>query len=72
MKYRVSAEIEITPDEIYVEIQLQEYKDGSKKVQLNTLESQLVKGVVKVGIGEENLTVSNVSGYNWNWRQTKN
>ena len=66
-----SSEMEITPDELFVRITLKEYKQGGSKVDLNTLESQLVKSLKKLSIDEKNLTVENVSGYNWNWRKRK-
>ena len=66
-----SSELEIVPDEIFVRIALKEYKKGGSKVGLNTLESQLVKAVKRIGIPSENLMVENVSGYNWNWRKRK-
>lgn len=66
-----SSEMEITPDEIFIRIALQEYKKGSNKVDLNTLEEGLVKAVKKLGIPSEDLMVQNVSGYNWNWRKRK-
>ncbi|GAB4244931.1 MAG: SIMPL domain-containing protein [Ekhidna sp.] len=66
-----SNEIEITPDEIFLRITLKEYKNGSKKIDLNELESDLVKSIRKLGIPEEHLTVENVYGYNWNWRKRK-
>lgn len=66
-----SSEIEITPDEIFVNITLKEYKKGGNKVDLNRLEAGLVKSVKKLGIPEENLRVQNVHGYNWNWRKRK-
>lgn len=66
-----SSVIEITPDEIFVNLTLKEYKKGGSKVDLNQLESELVKSIKKLGIPEENLRVQNVNGYNWNWRKRK-
>ncbi len=66
-----SATMEVVPDEIYVQINLKEYKDGSRKVDLNQLEAELVAAVKKLKIPEENLRVQNVSGYNWNWKKRK-
>ena len=66
-----SSEIEITPDEIFVNLTLKEYKKGGDKVDLNRLEAGLVKAIKKTGIPEENLRVQNVHGYNWNWRKRK-
>ena len=70
-----SAEIEITPDEIYLDIVLKEYyKTKTSKIDISTLEKQLQDAIAKAGIPKENLTISNVFGYNpdlW-WRKKKN
>ncbi len=66
-----SSEIEITPDEIFVRITLKEYKRGGDKVELNKLESELVRSIKKLGVDQKNLTVESVYGYNWNWRKRK-
>lgn len=65
------AEMEITPNEIYVRIALKEYPDGRKKVEMNKLESELVKAVKAEDIPAENLTVENIYGYNWNWKKQR-
>jgi uncharacterized protein YggE len=58
-----TAEMEITPDIIYLNITLQEYnKDKNTKVTMATLEDQLKKAVAKAGIPEENLTIDGVDG----------
>ncbi len=66
-----TAEIKVVPDEIYLQINLKEYKKGGNKVEMDKLEEGLVKAVRKTGISEDDLSVSNVSGYNWNWRKKK-
>lgn len=66
-----SAEREVLPDEIYLTIALKEYKDGTKKVNMDKLESQLVKAVEELGLPKENLQVENIYGYNWDWRKKK-
>ncbi|MBV7534105.1 SIMPL domain-containing protein [Chitinophaga sp. sic0106] len=66
-----SAEIEITPDEIYFNISLKEYLKGKSKVEITALEKQLQKAVVDAGIPKENLTVENVSGYNYDYLNKK-
>lgn len=70
-----SAEIEITPDEIYLDIALKEYyKTKTSKIDISTLEKQLEKAVADAGIAKENLTIENVYGYNYDhwWRKKKN
>lgn len=66
-----TAEMEITPDIIYLNITIQEYqKDKNNKVDISTLEDQLTRAVQKAGIPAENLTIASVSGDQW-WRKKK-
>ena len=65
------AEMEITPNEIQFRIVLKEYLDGRKKVDINKLESQLVKAVKAEDLSRENLTVEGIYGYNWNWKKQR-
>ncbi|WP_144695920.1 SIMPL domain-containing protein, partial [Chitinophaga vietnamensis] len=61
-----SAEMEITPDEIYLNISLREYLNKNKtKVDISTLEKQLEKAVSDAGIPKENFTIENVYGNNY-------
>lgn len=57
-----SAEMDIIPDEIYYTISLKEYK-ADKKVEIETLEKQLVKSVADAGIAKENLQIEDIQGY---------
>ena len=63
------AEMEITPNEIQFRIVLKEYLDGRKKVEMNKLESQLVKALKAEDLADDDLTVEGISGYNWNWKK---
>lgn len=70
-----SAEVEITPDVIYLDISLREYfKNKTNKVDIGTLEKQLQKAVIDAGIPKENFTIENVYGSNYEiwWRKKKN
>lgn len=61
-----TAETEITPDILYINISLKEYlKDGNskKKVNITDLENELFDAVQKAGISKENLTINNLSSY---------
>ncbi|HYK77959.1 MAG TPA: SIMPL domain-containing protein [Daejeonella sp.] len=64
-----SAEAEVTPDIIYLNISLKEYfKDNNnkKKVEIGELERQLQTAVLNAGIPKENFTINNISSYaNW-------
>jgi len=67
-----TAETEVTPDIIYINISLKEYlKDGNskKKVDITTLETQLYNAIQKAGLPKENLTIDNLSS--WNYQTTK-
>jgi len=70
-----TAETEVTPDIIYISISLKEYlKDGNskKKVEINDLENQLFNAIQSAGITKDNLTISNLSGYNTPAEKKKN
>ncbi|UII25480.1 SIMPL domain-containing protein [Fulvivirga maritima] len=71
IEVRGSAEMEIIPDEIFIRIALKEYKDGSKKVEMNKLEAELVKAVKSLGLPQESLQVDNIYGYNWDPRKKR-
>ncbi|MCU0340018.1 MAG: SIMPL domain-containing protein [Spirosomaceae bacterium] len=69
-----TAELEVTPDELYFSISLKEYfrdeKNQKDKVSLETIEKQLIEAVKAAGLPKENLTVSGVSGYReWTGRK---
>ncbi|WP_343305070.1 SIMPL domain-containing protein [Chitinophaga niabensis] len=69
-----TAEMEITPDEITINITLREYyKNKTNKVGITTLEAQLQKAVQDAGISKENFTIGNVFGYNYDqwWKKKK-
>jgi uncharacterized protein len=68
-----SAEMEITPDIIYIDIALREYKNKTAKVNISTLEKQLQKAVQDAGIPAGDLTISNVFGTNYDewWSKKK-
>lgn len=67
-----TAEMEITPDEIYFVISLREYKNKNNKVEITTLEKQLQKAILDAGIAKENFTISNVYGSNYQpWTKKK-
>jgi len=70
-----SAEMEVTPDIIYLSISLKEYlKDNNskKKVDITTLENQLFAAVQKAGLEKENLTINDLSSYNYATEKKKN
>jgi uncharacterized protein YggE len=58
-----TAETEVTPDIIYFSISLKEYMDGRNRVDITTLENQLIKAAADAGLPKEDLTINNISGY---------
>ncbi len=69
-----SAELEVTPDIIYIGISLKEYfrdNTSKKKVEIEALEAQLQAAVTKAGIPQENFTINNISGYTDYWNKKK-
>ncbi|MFF5383233.1 SIMPL domain-containing protein [Pedobacter suwonensis] len=67
-----TSETEVTPDIIYIGISLKEYLNGKKKVDITELEKQLYAAVQKAGIAKENLTISNLSSWNYTTEKKKN
>ena len=70
-----TSELEVTPDIIYLSISLKEYlKDNNskKKVDITTLENQLFTAVQKAGLDKDNLTIDNLSSYNYATEKKKN
>ncbi|MDB5230789.1 MAG: hypothetical protein JWN76_1594 [Chitinophagaceae bacterium] len=59
-----SAETEVTPDEIYVQIDLREYdKKGAGKVDIQTIRNHFLNNVKALGIPETDISVQGFSGY---------
>lgn len=64
-----TAEMEVTPDIIYISISLKEYLDGKKKVTIETLERGLQTAVLKAGIPKENFMLNDIASYNFTWNR---
>lgn len=70
-----TAETEVTPDIIYISISLKEYlKDNNskKKVEITELENQLIAAIQKAGLSKDNLTINNLSSWNYATEKKKN
>ncbi|MDB5019831.1 MAG: hypothetical protein JWQ28_958 [Pedobacter sp.] len=70
-----TAELEVTPDIIYISISLKEYlKDNNtkKRVDITELENQLYNAIQQAGIPKENLTVNSLSSYTTATEKKKN
>lgn len=69
-----SAEMEVIPDEIYVQVDLREYKKkGEDKVELDKIKSDFLASCKAVGIADSNISVASYDGYNMAniWRRRK-
>lgn len=70
-----SAEMEIIPDQIFVQVDPKEYKKkGENKVSLETIKSNFLAACGKAGIADSLISISAYEGYNydyWHWRRRK-
>jgi uncharacterized protein YggE len=68
------AEMEITPDEIYVQVELREYdKKGGGKVDIEAIKNDFIKAALSVGLSESDLSVQSYQGWDGNlWFYKKN
>lgn len=68
------AEMEVVPDEIYVQVLLREYdKKGGTKVDINTIKDNFIKAVIGTGLSAENISIQGYQGWDGNyWLYKKN
>ena len=69
-----SAEMEIIPDEIYVQVDLREYKKkGDEKTDLDKIKTGFLASCKAVGIVDSDISVASYDGYNMSniWRRRK-
>lgn len=69
-----SAEMEVIPDEIYVQVDLREYKKrGEDKTELEKIKADFLASCKAVGIADSNISVASYDGYNMAnlWRRRK-
>jgi len=69
-----SAEMEVIPDEIYVQVDLREYKKKNEnKIELETIKDHFLASCKAVGIADSNISVASYDGYNMAniWRRRK-
>jgi len=69
-----SAELEIVPDEIYVQVYLKEYeKKGSGKVSIEKIRQEFLTAVRSLGLPDSSISVSGYDANNFNpWWRKKN
>lgn len=69
-----SAEMEVIPDEIYVQVDLREYKKkGEEKTDLDKIKTDFLAACKAAGIADSNISVASYDGYNMAniWRRRK-
>jgi uncharacterized protein YggE len=69
-----SAEMEIIPDEIYVQVDLKEYdKKGQGKISIDKIKQDFLNNVKSLGIPDSLISIAGYDGYNGNpWLRKKN
>jgi uncharacterized protein YggE len=69
-----SSEIEVVPDEIYIQVDLREYtKKNGDKVDINTIKNNFLEACKSIGLTEKEVTVQSYQGYdnNYWWMKKK-
>jgi len=67
-----TAEMEITPDEIYVQVDLKEYdKKGVGKIDIETIKSNFLNACKSIGINDADITVHSFGGTGTDYWQVK-
>lgn len=61
------AEMEVVPDEIYVQVELREYdKKGGSKVDIDDIKKDFLKSVISIGLNEKDISVQGYQGWDGN------
>ena len=67
-----SAEIDVVPDEIFVLVDLKEYKKGGGKLDIETIKNNFLASCKSIGIADSLITIASYEGNNYNyWRWKK-
>ena len=69
-----SSQMEITPDQIFIQVQLNEYnKKNGDKVDIETIRNQFLSSCKSIGLADSDVTVQSFSGWDNNyWWYRKN
>lgn len=69
-----SAEMEVVPDEIYVQVDLKEYdKKSQGKIDIETIKRNFLTAVKSIGIADSSISIAAYDGYGGNpWLRKKN
>ena len=63
-----SSEIEVVPDEIYVQVDLREYnKKNGDKIDINTIKNNFLAACKSIGLTDKDVTVQSYQGYDNNY-----
>lgn len=63
-----SSQLEITPDEIYVQITLREYdKKNGEKVSIENIKNNFLNGAKNIGLHDTDITVQSYHGWDGTW-----
>lgn len=69
------AEMEVVPDEIYVQVELREYdKKGGTKVDIDAIKNDFLKAALSTGLSESEISVQGYQGWDgnvWIYRRNK-
>lgn len=67
-----SSQMEITPDEIYVQVDLREYnKKNGDKIDINSIKNNFLAACKSIGLTDKDVTVQSYQGYDNNYWVTK-
>jgi hypothetical protein len=69
-----SAEMEVIPDEIYVQVDLKEYRKKNEKTELETIKINFLNTCRAIGIPDSAISIASYEGNNynyWYWRKRK-
>jgi uncharacterized protein YggE len=69
-----TAQMEVVPDEIYVQVELREYdKKGGGKIEIDAIKNNFLKAALATGLTENNISVAGYQGWDGNyWLYKKN
>ena len=70
-----SSEMQIVPDEIFVNVTLQEYYNKQKsKIDINEIQKEFLQKCMNAGISKDRIQIQSMNGYDqssWYWRRRK-
>ncbi len=68
------AEMEVVPDEVYVQVELREYdKKGGSKIDIDAIKNDFLKAALSIGLTENDISMQGYQGWDGNlWIYKKN